>query len=233
MEKVNCKILRLFILVSLIFPYIAFCASSAIRVLPGTYTAGETFDVSVFITPVSNAIDLILTETLPAGWTIVYANPGYNKYSADTNSYKWMVYQYTPPISPFTITYTVHVPEGTTGTHQIIGLLHTSLDDVVVTGNSVIVDQYLPTSVSMFFEQGWNLICLPVEPATPITAQDFLDKLNTQGAGATEINRWHNGAWQAHINELPFNNDFNIESYCGYLIKVNQIELTKTRVCGF
>jgi len=205
------------LIVFALVPSIALCGSSAVRDLPDYYTADSTFVVIVYINPITNAEGLALTETLPSGWSIVSSDPPYSKYVASTNSYKWLAYG-TPPISPFTVRYTVKVPPGTTGTYQITGLLHTSIDDVGVTGDSSISDHQSIESKELPFSYGWNLICLPLEPKTQFTAQGFLDLLNTYGAQAIEIDRWYNSTWQGYIDGYPFNN-FTLEIGKGYFVK--------------
>ena len=65
---------------------------------------------------------------------------------------------------------------------------------------------------------GWNLLALPLEPLTALRAQSLLDAMNGQGGVCSEIDRWLNGGWDAHINGLPFN-DFVIEPGKGYFLK--------------
>ncbi len=213
MKRQLVKCVFLFVFILMLFPGVGFSASSAVRDLPETYTAGSTFAVTVNVNPVPGASGLILTETLPAGWTVVSANPPVNKYIASTNSYKWLGFS-----SPFTLSYTVSVPSGTTGTYEISGLLHTSLDDVSVTGDQYITDYQPGTDVQIFLTAGWNLIALPVQPSVTYTAESFLNLLNSYGAQATEIDRWYNSTWQGYIAGYPFNN-FNIEIGKGYFIK--------------
>lgn len=67
---------------------------------------------------------------------------------------------------------------------------------------------------------GWNLLTLPLLPASTTTAQSWLDAINSQGDQCSEINRWLNGGWDAHINNLPFN-DFVVEPGKGYFLKCN------------
>jgi len=68
---------------------------------------------------------------------------------------------------------------------------------------------------------GWNLITLPFEPINPIQAQSLLDLINGQGGDCSEIDRWLNGGWNAHIDGEMFNN-FNIVTGEGYFIKCSQ-----------
>ncbi len=58
------------------------------------------------------------------------------------------------------------------------------------------------------------------------TAAEILSTLNTEGIKAYEIDRWFNGGWSAHYYNLPFN-DFPVIEGNGYMIKVNQIDLSQ------
>jgi hypothetical protein len=76
------------------------------------------------------------------------------------------------------------------------------------------------TGVALDLLSGWNLIGLPY-PDTGYTAQSLLDDINSQGGACSEIDRWLNSGWDAHIDELPFN-DFDINPHAGYFIKCSQ-----------
>ena len=73
---------------------------------------------------------------------------------------------------------------------------------------------------TMLLTPGWSLITLPVRPRLPLTAQSFLDAITVQGGNCTEIDRWLNGGWDAHINGLPFGN-FPIELGKSYFLRCN------------
>ena len=65
---------------------------------------------------------------------------------------------------------------------------------------------------------GWNLLALPLNPVSAFTAQSLLNAINVQGGSCSEIDRWYNGGWSAHINNLPFNN-FTVEPGKAYFLK--------------
>jgi len=77
------------------------------------------------------------------------------------------------------------------------------------------------TSSILSFTAGWNLLTLPLQPTSPYKAQSLLDDINAEGGACTEIDRWLNGGWNAHIDELPAN-DFDIQMGEGYFIKCTQ-----------
>ncbi|MBC7223153.1 MAG: beta-galactosidase [Anaerolineae bacterium] len=78
-----------------------------------------------------------------------------------------------------------------------------------------------PPSVEIALHYGWNLISLPVQPATPYTAQSLLEEINAQGGSAVEVDRWLPTAdWGAYILGGPFP-DFPIELGKGYFVKCN------------
>ena len=75
-----------------------------------------------------------------------------------------------------------------------------------------------PTPGAVPLSTGWNLIGLPLDPATAYTAETLGDEVNAQGANCTQVDRWYNSAWESHVNGLPFN-DFSILLGEGYFLK--------------
>ena len=72
----------------------------------------------------------------------------------------------------------------------------------------------------MSLQSGWNFIALPVEPQLPLRAEDLCQDMNVQDCDSVEIDRWHQGGWNAHICGLPFNN-FPIDLGQGYFLRNN------------
>ena len=72
--------------------------------------------------------------------------------------------------------------------------------------------------VPLALQPGWNLVGVPFPPAG-YTAQSLLDAIAGQGGACSEVDRWLNGGWDAHINTLPFNN-FVVEPEQGLLRQV-------------
>ena len=116
-------------------------------------------------------------------------------------------------------------------TMEALSAGQTTLDfvDLQAVSNSMGIVTIVPASgagssfeisdaLSMAFVSGWNLKALPVALDAPLTAQAWLDELNSQGGNCTEVDRWLNGGWDAHINGLPFN-DFLVELGKGYFLK--------------
>ena len=68
---------------------------------------------------------------------------------------------------------------------------------------------------------GWNLISIPYPPDA-YTAQPLLDHYNSHGNVCTEIDRWHNNGWDAHLDGLPFN-DFVIATDMGYFVYCSSV----------
>ncbi len=122
---VKIKFLTTFSLLFVSIPL--FASDTATRDLPDYYTAGSTFEVTIYVnTETENPPNgVILSETLPSNWSITSATPNYSKYQSSTNTYKWLQFN-SSGISPFTITYTVSVPEGTTGTYEFSGIINTT-----------------------------------------------------------------------------------------------------------
>ncbi|NOX61185.1 MAG: hypothetical protein GXP42_04460 [Chloroflexi bacterium] len=65
---------------------------------------------------------------------------------------------------------------------------------------------------------GWTLIAPNLDEDTPVLAEDALQEIAQQGGTAQEIARWHNGAWQSHLINLPFN-PFSLELGQGYFLR--------------
>ena len=66
------------------------------------------------------------------------------------------------------------------------------------------------------FLVGWNLFSVPYPPNT-YQAQTLLDEINSDGSNCTEILRWSNGGWEAHVDTVSFN-DFDIYADRGYFV---------------
>lgn len=81
----------------------------------------------------------------------------------------------------------------------------------------------LTHSAEIRLDAGWNLIALPVQPETTMTAADLCTILNATGGVGTvkEVNRWVGGGWEAHRCGLPMNR-FEIAPSSGYFVRVNR-----------
>jgi len=68
---------------------------------------------------------------------------------------------------------------------------------------------------------GWNLIALPVEPATSYTASTMATEINNHDGNVTQVFWWNAaaGSWDFYLVEMEFGNDFNVELGEGYLLK--------------
>lgn len=87
-------------------------------------------------------------------------------------------------------------------------------------GTWTVEGQAVTSGVPLSLSAGWNLVGVPY-PASGYTAQSLLDGVEAQGGACTEIDRWLNGGWDAHIDGLPFN-DFPIETDEGYFLRCTQ-----------
>ena len=70
----------------------------------------------------------------------------------------------------------------------------------------------------MNMQIGWNHISLPLEPNVAYKAESLCDEINNQGGNVVEIDRWHQGGWDGHICDQPFNN-FDLILGSDYFIK--------------
>ncbi len=68
---------------------------------------------------------------------------------------------------------------------------------------------------------GWNLIALPVEPATSYTASTAAAEINTQGGGVTQVFWWDAaaGSWDFYLVTISYGPDFAVELGEGYLLR--------------
>jgi len=117
-----------------------FAENIATRDLPDCYVSGRTFNVvvSVITDPINfPSTGIVVTESLPVGWSVVSSDPPWSKYTASTNSYKWLAFSQLP-IGSFTITYTVKVPDDTSGQYVFSGTLNDGYSIKDITGDTMI-----------------------------------------------------------------------------------------------
>lgn len=89
-----------------------FAQPGGTRDLPATYTPGGTVTVNLTITEAN-----MVTEGLPAGWTIISSTPNWSKHRPSLNTYEWI--KANP--SDLDIVYTVSVPADAEGTYTFWG----------------------------------------------------------------------------------------------------------------
>lgn len=146
------KIRYLILFISLLAT-ISFADNTATRDLPDTYIPGTSFNVTISITinPNTPVTGIILTESLPSGWSITSADPYWSKYIADSNSYKWLYFFSNPVSGSFTINYTVKVPQDASGSYPFSGTLKDgySTDGYPITGDTTI-NQHAQVSSPVF-----------------------------------------------------------------------------------
>ncbi len=131
-----------------------YAENSAVRDLPDSYTPGGTFNVTINITvnPGTPVTGLIVTESLPPGWSVINADPYWSKYIATTNSYKWLYFFQFPVYGNFPITYTVKVPSDASGSYNFSGTINDGYSTRDITGDTVI-NQYSQVSPPVFSPQ--------------------------------------------------------------------------------
>lgn len=68
---------------------------------------------------------------------------------------------------------------------------------------------------------GWNLIALPVEPATSYTASTAAAEINDQSGSITQVFWWNAaaGGWDFYLVDIQYGTDFDIELGEGYLFQ--------------
>ncbi|MBI5032504.1 MAG: peptidoglycan DD-metalloendopeptidase family protein [Chloroflexi bacterium] len=78
----------------------------------------------------------------------------------------------------------------------------------------------LGQGIALNLSTGWNSVGIPNAPIT-LTAESLTDNVNAQGGNCVEIDRWLNGGWDSHLNNVAFNN-FTVETNKGYFIQCTQ-----------
>jgi len=68
-------------------------------------------------------------------------------------------------------------------------------------------------------KEGWNLISLPVKPATPFTAKTFLEEITLQNGQADKIARWEGNRYEIFVYGYDVNN-FRLSPNTAYFLKV-------------
>ena len=128
--------------------------NTATRDLPDTYIPGSTFNVTVSITIDQNTpiTGMIITESLPAGWSITGSNPYWSKYIASSNSYKWLYFFQVPVYGNFSITYTVRVPEDASGPGDFTGTINDGYSTRDILGDTL-VNQHAQVLAPVFSPQ--------------------------------------------------------------------------------
>jgi hypothetical protein len=139
------KILLFLAIFFVIGSYNLYPEDSAIRDIPSEYVAGGSISVTIDINidPADPPTGVIVTEYLPAGWSISGASPNYSKHSPSANYYSWLVYS-DNGVTSFTITYTSEVPGNASGIYQFSGTLNTGQENPI-SGDTVISDQPITT----------------------------------------------------------------------------------------
>lgn len=151
-----------------------FAQNSAVRDLPDIYIPNTTFNVTINITikPETPTTGIIITESLPQGWSVVNSNPSWSKYIPDTNSYKWLYFSQFPFSGNLTITYTVRVPSGASGSYSFSGTINDQYSTRNILGD---------TNISQY-----SRIDPPVFSIEPQTFYNFFPDIeiscSTQGA---------------------------------------------------
>ena len=89
---------------------------------------------------------------------------------------------------------------------------------ITMNANRVVTATFL-AQVTRAMDAGWNLLALPVQSQTPLTAQALLDSLNaqSQSGNCTEVDQWLNGGWDSYLDGWGFN-DFVIVPGQSYFV---------------
>jgi len=68
---------------------------------------------------------------------------------------------------------------------------------------------------------GWNLVALPIAPATSYTASTMAAEINGQGGSVSQVFRWNAaaGSWDFYLVDMEYGTDFAVELGEGYLLR--------------
>lgn len=83
-------------------------------------------------------------------------------------------------------------------------------------GDWVVDGQPITSGSSLDIDVGWNAIGLA--PSSAYTAERFCADISSQGGSLEQVVRWHNGGWDPHVCNVPFN-DFPLALGEGYFVK--------------
>jgi uncharacterized repeat protein (TIGR02543 family) len=99
------------------------------------------------------------------------------------------------------------------------GDLTGSTNPVTITMNTnhVVTATFLAV-VTRSLTAGWNLLALPLQPPSALTAEALLDDIASQGGTCSEVSRWQSGTWNSHIKDTPFG-DFNLVLGQSYFVR--------------
>jgi len=99
--------------------------------------------------------------------------------------------------------------EGTGAEMTTVGTAKAGAPDMVV---SLMVETELV--------EGWNLIALPIMPATTYTASTLAAEINSQGGSVSQVFWWNGpaGSWDFWLVDIEYGTDFDIEMGEGYLL---------------
>jgi hypothetical protein len=81
------------------------------------------------------------------------------------------------------------------------------------------------TIVTRTLSAGWNLLALPLQPQTALTAEALLDDIAThQGGSCSEAAQWSSGSWLSHIKDQP--DDFALALGQAYFVRCAGADFT-------
>jgi len=105
---------------------------------------------------------------------------------------------------------------------QIQGAADGSRSDVVTIATAKAGAPAVNVSLSaeVVLVDGWNLIALPIDPATSYTASTMAAEINGQGGGVSQVFWWNAaaGSWDFYLVDAEYGTDFDIEMGEGYLL---------------
>jgi len=96
---------------------------------------------------------------------------------------------------------------------------------ITMDGNKIVTATFL-AEVTRTLTSGWNLLALPLQPQTALTAEALLDDIATQGGTCSEAAQWSGGSWLSHVKDQP--GDFNLDLGQAYFVRCTGANFTWT-----
>jgi uncharacterized repeat protein (TIGR02543 family) len=93
----------------------------------------------------------------------------------------------------------------------------TNPTSITMDSNKVVTATFLAV-ITRTLSSGWNLLALPLQPQSALTAETLLDDIASQGGTCSEIDRWLNGGWDFHVKDQP-ENDFALALGQAYFVR--------------
>jgi hypothetical protein len=163
-------------------------------------STGGTINYTYAMTPTSVVTHNLTTAVSPSAGGIISPTAGTHTYNQGD-----------------VVTVTATANSGYTFSNWSGACFGSSSCSVTMDADKIVTATFL-AEVTRTLSPGWNLLALPLQPTTTLTAEAFLIDIANQSGNCSEIDSWVNGGWVAHSKGLPFNN-FNLALGQAYFVR--------------